>query len=74
MNLIGLLASAAMFAALGFTTKAGAAVLDWSFSFTLDNGDIASGVFVTQDTPASGPYLITQLTGTLVDSGAPTMR
>jgi hypothetical protein len=69
MNLRGLLASAAIFGALGFATTAGAAVLDWNFSFSLDNGDSASGIFVTQDTPSGGPYLITSLTGTI--SGNP---
>ena len=36
-------------------------IIDWNFSFVLDNGDTGSGTFVTQDSPAGGPYLITSI-------------
>jgi hypothetical protein len=39
-------------------SQASAAILDWDFDFTLSNGTTGSGIFVTEDTPAGGPYLI----------------
>ncbi len=37
--------------------------MDWNFTFQLSNGDDGSGMFVTQDTPSGGPYLITSIVG-----------
>jgi hypothetical protein len=46
---------------VNFNFGATAGVLDWNFNFTLSNGDVGSGVFVTEDSPAGGPYLITAI-------------
>jgi len=40
---------------------ANAGPLDWNFDFGLSNGDAVTGIFVTQSTPAGGPYLITSI-------------
>ena len=44
-----------------FSAPAQATTLDWNFNFTLSNGDTGSGIFVTQDTPLGGPFLITSI-------------
>lgn len=44
-----------------FAAPAQATTLDWNFNFTLSNGDTGSGIFVTQDTPLGGPFLITSI-------------
>jgi len=61
LRAIGIVAVAALAGAPG----AQATVLDWDFSISLDNGDTASGEFVTQNTPDGGPYLIVSLAGTI---------
>ena len=45
-----------------------AASIDWTFSFTLSNGDVGSGTFVTNSTPSAGPWLITAIDGRLSGS------
>jgi hypothetical protein len=60
-KLPALLLLAGALGASSFTVPARAAVLDWNFNFLLSNGDTGAGTFVTQDTPAGGPYLITSI-------------
>jgi hypothetical protein len=54
-----LLAVVAAAMILAAPSPASAGVIDWNFSLTLDNGFTGSGIFVTEDSPAGGPYLIT---------------
>jgi hypothetical protein len=56
-----LLAVGAAAMILAAPSPASAGVIDWNFSFVLDNGTTGSGIFVTQDSPAGGPYLITSI-------------
>jgi hypothetical protein len=52
-------------------SQASAAILDWDFDFTLSNGTTGSGIFVTEDTPAGGPYLITAIQNGFLNGTTP---
>jgi hypothetical protein len=60
---ISLAVNALAFATVIFLAAqpAAAGTIDWNFTLSLDNGDNGSGTFVTQDTPAGGPFLITSI-------------
>jgi hypothetical protein len=67
-NLSTVLALAGALVVFSFAAPAHASVIDWNFNFLLnDGGTVAgtvgtvNGTFVTQDTPAGGPYLITSI-------------
>jgi hypothetical protein len=51
--------------------QARAAIIDWNFNFALSNGTTGSGIFVTQDTPAGGPYLITAIQNGFLNGTTP---
>src|SRR5271156_2751747 len=52
---------------------ASAGSIDWSFSFSLDSGVTGSGVFVTQDAPSGGPFLITSIQNGLLNGDTMTL-
>ena len=60
-NLSTVLALAGALVVFSFAAPAHASVIDWNFNFLLNGGGTVTGTFVTQDTPAGGPYLITSI-------------
>jgi len=70
-NLLTLLALAGGLIVWSFAAPAHAGVIDWNFDIVLDNTDAVTGTFVTQDTPAGGPYLITSIQDGELNSSIP---
>ena len=60
-NLSTVLALAGALVVFSFAAPAHASVIDWNFNFLLNGEGTVTGTFVTQDTPAGGPYLITSI-------------